>query len=649
MTDVMVLDEYEVALTPEEAAEQERLAEIERLRLIDPTPLRRMVQDFWDGTSPGREISDKCRRYFDGDQLDKAMMTALTRSRQPRVIRNEIAPAINGILGIIQQAKTDPRAWPRQPQNEEQSDQASKALRFVADKNRFHVTKVNAAETFLIEGVCAAIVEVDEKTDPRIVEIPFDEQIFDPRARQPDFSDALFKGIGKWVYEQDLSKMYPDFSDDLANAFAGDWGSAQMGMDRPDKPENLLATNWTDPKKRRLYVVELYHREDEWVRSVFYVGGVLEQGVSPYQDDEGMAVCPIEMAACLITKDNQRAGMVKSMLTVQDELNAYGSRLLYLARSRQLQVRDPSFPPEVDSKTASAEAAKPDGVIPSGYEVVPTADLSVGIQNMMGDARQALVRQAPTPAVLADASAANQSGRSRLVLQQAGMTEIARPLGRLENWENAIFRQCWARLKQFKVDQWWIRMTGDADKKPKFLGFNLPVGPDGQELSPQQAAQAQQMGMPVEIKNELAKMDVDIEVETIPDTANLQAEQFEALAPLFPQLMEAYGVKKGFQVAMALSATPGKSEIKDMLDAPEEIPPEQQQAQAQQAQMQQQIEQMQMQLAQMSAQAQIARDTSTAELNTAKAQQVLAQTRETEADTVLKAAQFNLGQPIDAS
>jgi hypothetical protein len=641
MTDVMIAGDYEV-LTPEEIAAQERLAEIERLRLIDPIPLRRMVQDFWDGTAPGREISDKCRRYFDGDQLDAAMMRALTRSRQPRVIRNEIAPAINGILGIIQQAKTDPRAWPRQPNNEEQSDQASKALRFVADKNRFHVIKVNAAETFLIEGVCAAIVEVDDKTDPRISEIPFDEQIFDPRARQPDFSDALFKGIGKWVYEQDLAKMYPDFSDDLAQAFAGDWGSAQMGMDRPDKPENLLATNWTDPKKRRLYVVEVYHREDVWMRSVFYVGGVLEQDVSPYQDDEGNPICPIEMAACLITKDNQRAGMVKSMLTVQDELNAYGSRLLYLARSRQLQVRDPSFPPETDSKTASIEAAKPDGVIPSGYEVVPTADLSIGIQNMMGDARQALVRQAPTPAVLADASASNQSGRSRLVLQQAGMTEIARPLGRLENWENAIFRQCWARLKQFKTDPWWIRMTGDGDKKPKFVGFNLPVGPDGQEIDPRQAQMMQAQGQQVPIKNELAKMDVDIEVETIPDTANLQAEQFEALAPLFPQLMEAYGVRKGFQVAMALSATPGKAEIKDMLDAPEELSPEQQQQAQQAQQQQQQMQEMQMQIAQLQAQAQIAKDQSTAELNMARANEI-------QADTVLKAAQFNLGQPIDAS
>lgn len=589
MTDIFY--DEEVVIDPVEA-------EAERLRQIDPTPLRKMVDQFRDGTDIGRVFAEKARRYFDGDQLDLSKTRALRRARQPMVIRNEIKPAVNGLLGIVQQGKVDPKAYPRNPNNEEQADVASKALRYVADVNHLHSIKVDAAESFLIEGVCGAIVESDEEGTPIITGIGFDEVIYDPRSKAADFSDAKFKGLGKWLYQGDLQKMYPHFDADLSLAFSSTWG-AEMGLGQSyaDKPENLPTTSWLSPKDRRIFVVELYHREDQWMRSVFYVGGVLEQSVSPYQDDDGEPMCPVVLGSCYIDRDNQRYGVVRSMLSPQDELNAYASRSLHLANSRQLQVADPAFPPEVDSRTASAEAAKADGVIPSGYQIVPTGDLFSGINVMMADARQALVRQAPTPAVLADASTNSQSGRAKLVQQQAGMTEIARALGRLENWENQIYRVCWQVLKQFKTEPWWVRITGDEAKQTDFVGINQPVGPDGQPIDPQQAQMMQMMGQPVSISNNLAQMDVDIEVEAIPDTANLQAEQFEGLSPMLPMLAQVpeYGPKKAFEVGLMLSSIPGKAKIMEILEAsPEQDNPQAQQQAAMQAQMAEMASQLQM-------------------------------------------------------
>jgi len=648
MTDVAVLD-WEVT-APEPTPEE---LEVERLRLIDPMPMRKMVDDFRDGTVESRAVAEKGRRYYDNDQIFGETEIAWKRSKQPKVIRNEIAPAVNGMLGVIQQAKVDPRAWPRNPDNEDQADVASKALRFVADSQKWHKKKVDAAETFLIEGIAAVAIEASENGDPIITQLPYDELIYDPHSRRADFSDAAYKGIGKWMYEGDLMRRYPLMREDLSSAFtSSSWGGgAEMGLDRPDKPENALGTNWLDPKRRRIFVVELYYLEDgEWIRCVFYVGGLLEQGPSPYKDDQGKSLCAFVFQSCLITRDNQRNGLVKAMLSPQDELNAYGSRALHLARSRQLKVSNPEYPPEVDSKTASQEAAKPDGVIPTGYEPVQTVDLMQGMQIMMAEARQALVRQAPTPAVLADASASNQSGRSRLVLQQAGMTEIARALGRLEDFENEVYRTIWSVLKQFKTEPWWIRITGDDSKKPEFQGLNQPVDPQsGEPIDPRMAQMMEERGMKVPKKNELATMDVDIEVETVPDTANLQAEQFEALSPMFPLLAEAVGPKKAFEIGVALSSVPEKARIKDMMEREDELTPEQQQAAQQQQQMQEQMQQMMIALQQAQAEAAIAKDQSTAALNMAKAQETAAKARDVEANTVLKAAQFVEGQPIDAS
>lgn len=617
MTDTFFAEEIETDPVEVEAA---------RLRLIDPLPLRKMVDQFRDGTEVGRIIAEKARRYYDGDQLDAGMVRGLKRARQPRVIRNEIKPAINGLLGIIQQAKVDPKAYPRNPQNEEQADVASKALRYVADVNHFHSIKVDAAENHMIEGVCGAIVEADDEGTPLITQIAFDEVIYDPRSRAADFSDARFKGLGKWLYLADVRKMYPHLDADLSQAFSSSWG-AEMGLGQSyaDKPENLPTTSWLSPGDRRIFVVELYHREEKWMRSVFYVGGVLEQDVSPYLDDDGEPMCNVVLASCYIDKDNQRYGMVRSMLSPQDELNAYGSRSLHLANSRQLQVADPNFPPEVDARTASAEAAKADGVIPTGYQIVPTGDLFQGIQIMMADARQALVRQAPTPAVLSDASTNSQSGRAKLVQQQAGMTEVARAFGRREDWENQVYRVCWQVLKQFKTEPWWVRITGDDAQKTDFVGINQPVGPDGQPMPPQQAQMMQAMGQQVTISNKLAEMDVDIEVETIPDTANLQAEQFEGLAPMLPMLASVpeYGPKKAFEVGLLMSAIPGKARIMEILDAkPENEDPQAMAAQQQQAQMQQQMQQMAVEIEMMKGQLGNKKLESEIALNVAKTQQI---------------------------
>ena len=625
MADVFFAEE-ELILSPEE---QERADLVARLRLIDAAPLKRMVDEFRDGTEIGRAQSEKCRRYYDGEQLDGAKTTALRRARQPRVIRNEIKPAINGLLGILQQAKVDPRAWPRNPDNEEQADVASKALRYVADVNRFHKTKIDVAENHLIEGVAAAIVEADEKTGAVIHRIRYDEIIYDPRSREANFSDAIFKGVGKWLYEQDVQRMYPHLAEDIGASFETGWGAdLGLGTMYEDKPDSVGGNSyWMDRKKRRLFIVELYHRENQWMRTVFYVGGVLEQDVSPYLDDDQEPICPIVMGSCFIDRENQRYGLVASMLSPQDELNAYTSRALHLANHRQLQISDPNFPPEVDSKVASQEAAKADGVIPLGYTAVPTNDMLQSISLMMADARQALVRQAPTPAVLADASGSNESGRSRLVLQQAGMTEIARALGRLEDWENEIYRQAWLRLKQFKTEPWWIRITGD-EGKPEFAGVNMPVGPDGQPVPPQMAQMMAMQGQPPQITNKLADMDVDIEVETVPDTANLQAEQFEAIAPLLPQIAEAYGAGKALELALALSSIPDKGRIKSILDAEKDDPQAQQMAQ-----MQQQMQQMQVELGMRKAQADIAKVESDTALNVARA-------KSEEAGVVIDAAEM---------
>ena len=557
---------------------------------------KKMLDEARSALEEPRQLSQRDRDYYDGKQLTVKQRNTLKRRKQPETIRNRIGPAIDGMLGILEQAKVDPRAYPRNPQDEDASDVATKCLQYVADKNRFHKLKIDCADNHLVEGACAAIVEADANGDVRIQQIRFEEFFYDPFSRQADYSDARYMGVGKWMYADVLASIYPEDREDIMSIIHNNGTVIAGDMTWEDKPDTAMP--WIDRKMRRLMVVEMYHREtDGWRRCVFCAAGVLEEGPSPYLDDDGAPMNPIEASSCYVDRDLARYGLVRRMVSLQDELNARASRSLHLLNSRQLRVV-PDQVPTVDANTARAEAARADGVLPEAYDVVSTSDMAQGNLAIMQEVSQSLDRLAPTPAVLGRTDGSSQSGRSRLVLQQAGMTEIARPLGRFEDWENRIYRQVWLRCKQFWTTQKFIRVTDD-EGAPEFLQINQPVlqriplvdplgqvaidpetgqpmtqvamvpqpvaGPDGQtQVDPMGQPVMQPQPVVIGYDNRIADMDMDIVVDTVPDTANLAAEQFQILS----QLAQAYGPEAvPFDDLVELSSMPDKRKWREKREA----------------------------------------------------------------------------------
>lgn len=605
---------------------------------------KKMLDESRSALEEPRTLSQRDRDYYDGKQLTTKQRNVLKRRRQPETIRNRIGPAIDGMLGILEQAKVDPRAYPRNPQDEDSSDVATKCLQFVADQNRFHKLKIDCADNHLIEGACAAIVEADEAGDVRISQIRFEEFFYDPYSRQADYSDARYMGVAKWMYADQLAAIYPEDREAIMSTVNSNGSVIGGDMSWDDKPDTALP--WIDRKMRRLMVVEMYHLEtDGWQRCVFSAAGVLEAGPSPYADDDGSPTNPIVGSSCYVDRELARYGLARRMISLQDELNARASRSLHLLNSRQLRVV-PDQVPTVDANTARAEAARADGVLPEAYDVVSTSDMAQGNLAIMQEVSQSLDRLAPTPAVLGRTDGASQSGRSRLVLQQAGMTEIARPLGRFEDWENRVYRQVWLRCKQFWTSQKFVRVTDD-EGAPEFLQINEPIyqriplidplgqpafdpetgepmtqvamvpqpvmGPDGQP-------QLDQMGQPVlqpqplviGYDNRIADMDMDIVVDTVPDTANLAAEQFATLSQLAGQ----YGPEAvPFEDLVELSSMPDKRKWREKREA--------RMAEQQNPQVQA-MQQRAVALAARKEEAAIAKDESSARLNDAKANQAQA-------------------------
>jgi hypothetical protein len=545
----------------------------------DLAKLKRYFTESEQLTQDARTNSLRSIDYYDSDQFTRAELQKLSERGQPAIVINRIKPAINGIIGVTERGRSEPRAWPRNPGDDDAADCATDILRYIADFNRFRRLKQDCFKDMLVPGTMAALVGVDPDSQVTITQIRWEEFFFDARARRPDFKDARYLGIAKWMYADDVAALYPDRNGQIQRAVDNaPGGGITPDQSFQDRPLNGPGTGgaWIDPKQRRLLVVEIYYRDDGWRRAVYTGMDVLEAGPSPYNDHKGRPACPIEAMSAYVRRDNGRYGAVWDMIGPQDEINKRRSKSVHLLSTTRIEMRDPSAI-DVDADVARREAARPDGVIPYGWGLAPNTAEFQGNMEMMAEAKSEIERMGPSPAVLGR-NDQDASGRALLARQQSGLIELANLYGGLEDWELRIYRQCWARAKQFWTAPQFIRVTDDEDA-PKFVGLNQPIpgGPPTVGVDPATGMPALQPGV-LGYKNRIAEMDVDIEVETQQDTGNIASEQFSDILNLV-KLSPVYQQQAPLSLLIQLSTIPHKRQVLDQI---KQAAAEQQQKTAQQ-------------------------------------------------------------------
>jgi hypothetical protein len=444
----------------------------------------------------------------------------LAQRSQPPIVINRIKPAINGIIGVTEKGRSDPRAWPRNPGNEDSADAATDILRYIADFNRFKRLKRDCFLDMLVPGTCAALMGVDEDKQITITQVRWEEFFGDPQSRRADYKDARYLGICKWMYADDVGSLYPDKAQSVADTVENGIGTTGVADESyQDRPIAYSGnTGWVDRKQRRLMVVEMYYREGTWKRCVFTGADVLEEGPSPYLDHKGRPDCPIEAMSAYVKRDNSRYGAVWDMIGPQDEVNKRRSSALHRLVSKQVEVADvTAIVSDVD--VARLEASKPDGVLPPGYRFADNrADVS-GHLEMLQEAKGEIERMGLSPSMVGR-DERDSSGRALLARQQSGLMELSNLYGSLEDFELRVYRQCWARAKQFWRAPQFIRVTDDEDA-PKFVGLNQPVmGPPTVGVHPT-TGQPALVHSVLGYKNAVAEMDVDIEIDTQQDVGSL--------------------------------------------------------------------------------------------------------------------------------
>ncbi len=516
--------------------------------MIEINTVKKNIEKFLTDTADARTASERCRDYYDNKQWTEQEAKVLQSRKQAPIVVNRIKPKVEGLIGLYNLRKNDPKAYARTQKHEESSHVITDALRYVADNTDFDNTRLDIADNFFVEGYGGAIVDVKQKGDDveiSVDHIPWDRIYFDPHSRKKDFSDARYKGIIMWMYEDEAEEMFPDSDiDACVNQYAG---ADETFEDKPI---------WTDSRKGRIRLALHFEvHKSVWNMSIS-CGDVfiVEPQVSTYLDDDGQPTCPIELISANIDRDNNRYGEVSGFLDQQDEINHRRSKFLHYLNSRQTFGRKGSQP---DINKLKRELSKPDGHIEfegdqfgKDFGVMPqNQGAESGQFTLYQDAKAELDAVSINAQLSGDRQQGNLSGVAIGKLQQAGTMELNRQYALLAGFEKRIYRQIWWRIKQFWTKAKWIRITDDQDNL-RWVGFNTEITMQealeekiNDESEPlhvrRQAAmfytQMIQTNDPqlqsiVEVRNPVPELDVDIILNQSFDVVNAQEEQFQMLA-----------------------------------------------------------------------------------------------------------------------
>jgi hypothetical protein len=478
--------------------------------------LRRQYSDYLTGKALEIEEQKEGRHYYHGAQYTQEQVEILRKRRQPIITYNRIGRKINGIVGLSEQQRQDPKAFPRNPNGDEGAQVATQTIRYICDANEWNLTSPECLRQAAIEGIGGIelrLVGGDEgDPDIEVRQVFGDDFFYDPRSARADFSDARYMGIAKWLDVEEAIELFPDKEEELR-------GLIENGSDLTTYADREF--KWIYVSEQRLRLVEHWYRRKGMWYWCFYVGTtLLDQGESPFRDERTKPMARFIMFSAAVDHDGDRYGFVRNFKGPQDEINQRRSKALHISNSKRL-IMDKGAVDDIE--TARTEWARPDGVIEKnpGADVSPdntSQDLASQFQFLDEAKNEIEGAYNMNPAALAGPGMKNLSGRAVNMLQKPGLAELGPFFISHRQWKIRVYRAMWCAAQQFWTAERWLRVTGDQ-KVAQFLKIN------GMELD--------QFGRP-QIVNAIGQLDVDIILDEGPDTVSAMSDTFDVLSQFAP-------------------------------------------------------------------------------------------------------------------
>src|SRR5260221_1495310 len=419
------------------------------------------------------------RRYRHCNQWTAEEIKKLNDRQQPIVTYNRIGRKIDGIVGLVEKLRQDPKAFPRTPQHQAGADLATAVLRYMMERNEWKDKKSLVAEKAAIDGLAG--IELGLKLVPAAAgqeqkqpdyDVTFDVvdndgYFYDPRSFLHNFNDATFQGMGKWVDKELLLRLMPKSADVINTAFDSGFGGPLSSQS--DRDNRWFMDSGKFPRAR---LVDIWYKKDDgWLWALFTRGGKLAEGKSPFTDEFGVDICKYLMFSAQVDQDGDRYGFPRNLISAQDEINQRRSKALHELNNRRIRATRAAIADD-DVEKIRKEAARSDGVILSNTSVEEIQfDDAAKQQAIMGhleflkEAKAEIENFGPNPAVLGQGGAgggmAGSSGRAIALMQQSGIAELGPYMLNLRSWNVRLYRALFNAARKYWTNERWIRVTDD--------------------------------------------------------------------------------------------------------------------------------------------------------------------------------------------
>jgi|SRR5215471_4491818 len=563
--------------------------------------LKRAYADYL--ASKRNEIVEQqvARRYRHGAQWTSDQIKVFNDRKQPIVTYNRLGRKIDGIVGLAESLRRDPKAFPRTPRFQAGADLATAALRSALEKAKWKLKASRCAETAAVDGIGGVELLLTQHTDPTNGQLYYDVDLedvdttgffYDPRSKKDDFSDATYMGMGKWIDSEVLKAKMPDKAKEIADAV----GAGRELTSTSDSDATWFMAAGQMKSVRLVYCC--YQHQGGWCWALFTGSGILMQGKSYFVDCYGKPICSFIMFSAAVDHDNDRYGFPRNLMSPQDEVNQRRSKGLHELNTRRIVAEKGAFD---NIEDARKEAVRPDGVVIRNKGFEAEFDDSKKQQDIAGqlkfleDAKAEIENFGPNAALLGSQGITNRSGRAIALMQQQGLSELGPYIISHSNWKLRVYEGVFFAVKKYWTNERWIRVTDD-DGIQQFVQIN--------------GMQNNQYGMP-QLVNQIGEVDVDIAIDEGPDTVTMMQDMYETLAQIIPAIapmLTPQEVQAVVQMLIETSPLPGVAKRKFQMAAQQSQQPNP---------MQQQMQAIQLQ----GAQAGVQELQSKAALNMAKAQE----------------------------
>ena len=626
-----------------------------------------------------RREANRAAAYYDGRQLSPETLDRMKELGLSPLVRNLIGPTVDVVLGMEAKNRRDWVVRADEDPEEELALALTKALRDAERQSEADEACSDAYASQIKTGV--GWVEVQREIDPfkspyRVKHIHRREMFWDWRSQERDLSDARYLVRRKWYDEDQLVAVFPEHEELITRAINGwaDWDFATTMGDSLDLAQrydeatrtSLEAHEWADGERRRLLLYEVWYRVWErgqvlrlpdgrvvefdrnnpqhalavgqgWItpeptlltriRMAWWLGPhPLYDIASPYphnqfpyipfwgyrEDDSGIPY-----------------GLVRRMMSPQDEVNARLSKMMWLLSAKRVVMDEDAVEGTMSIQRVAQEAARPDAMFvlnqnrrnPNGFEVVPDREMSVQQFNVMKDASEAIQDTAGVYQALLGKDSTADSGVAIANLVEQGSTTLAEIADNFRYAKERVGELLLSLVRQeLGQEQRTLHVEREGQQVEVVLNAEM-TGPDGLPYRSNDVMRARALV-------------VLEEVPQSPTYRNLVLTQLTELTKSLPPELQAVIM----DIVVLATDIPQKKELADRIrraTGQGQATPEEAQAQAQQQALEQEAVRLELE----AQQAKIAESQARVEKMMAEVQRILAETQNTRQEGDLRVSE----------